>query len=81
MRDSSWSSPFRSGLRSCVTCLLLTEDGEYKHRIKFSNISIQRDITACAAPDHKLSKVCSGRATDQRIAFQHIDGSYDVFNA
>jgi hypothetical protein len=57
---------------------LLTADGEHKHRIKFCNVSIKRDIAACAVSDHQLSKVRSGRPTDQRIAFQHIDGSCDV---
>ncbi len=67
-------------LRCCVTRLLLAADGEYKHRVKFSNVSIQCDIAACTAPDHKFSKVRSDRPTDQRIALQHIDCSYDVFN-
>ena len=80
-RQATRLSPFLSSLRSCVTGLLLTADGEHKHRVKFCNISIQRDITACAAPDHKFSKVRSDRPTDQRIVFQHIDCPYDVFNA
>jgi hypothetical protein len=66
---------------SCVTRLLLTADGEHKHRVKYRNVSIQRDITARTVPDHKFSKVRSDRPTDQRIAFQHIDCPHDVFNA
>ena len=50
-------------------------------RIKFYNVSIQRDITACAAPDHQFSKVRSDRPADERIAFQHVDGLHDVYNA
>jgi len=37
-------------------------------------------VTACMVPDHEFSKVRSGKPTDQRIAFQHIDCPYDVFN-
>src|SRR6266511_459196 len=79
-RQSTRSSLFLCGLRSCVTRLLLTADGEHEHRIKFCNVSIKRDITACTAPDQKFSKVPSDRPTDQRIAFQHIDRLYDVFD-
>ena len=77
---SIWSSPFLSSLRSCVTRLLLTADGEHKHRIKFCNVSIQRDIAVCTAANHKFSKIHSRGTTDQWIAFQHIDCLYDVFN-
>lgn len=73
-------SPSLSALRSCVTRLLLTADGEHKHRIKLCNISIQRDIATCTAPDHKFSEIRSRGPTDQRIAFQYIDCFYDVFN-
>jgi len=64
-----------------VSRLLLTADGEHKYRIKFRNVSTQRDIATRTAPDHEFSKVPPGRPTDQRIGFQHIDGPYDVFNA
>ena len=37
-------------------------------------------MAACTAPEHEFTQVPSGRPTDQRIAFQHIDGPYDVFN-
>src|SRR5450631_2779020 len=79
-RHSTRLSPFVASLRSCVTRLLLTADGEHKHRIKFCNVSIECDIAACAAPDHQLPKVRSGKPTDQRIAFQHIECPYDVLN-
>lgn len=69
-----------SCLGSCVTRLRLTADGEHKDCIKFCNVSIQRDITACAAAYHKLSKIRSRRTTDQWIAFQHVECFYDVFN-
>lgn len=63
-----------------MTRFLLTADTDDKHRIKFCNVSIECDITACTAPHHQLSEIRPGRPTDQRIAFQHIDSPYDVSN-
>ena len=80
-RRSIVPSPFLSNLGSRVTRLLLTADGKHKHRVKFCNVSIQRDITIRTLPDHKFSKVRSDRLTDKRNVFQHIDCPHDVFNA
>src|SRR5205823_3809274 len=80
-RERRTAFAFFSCLPSGVTCLFLTADGEHKHRVELHNVSIQRDITACTAANHKLSKIRSCRTTDQRIAFQHVDCPYDVFDA
>jgi hypothetical protein len=58
-----------ASLRFRVSRLLLAANGAHKHRIKFRNVSIQRDITAYTTPAHEFSKAPSGRPTDQRIAF------------
>jgi hypothetical protein len=47
--------PFRSSLILGVPRLLLRANGEHKHHIKYCNVSIQRDMTACMAPDHQIS--------------------------
>src|SRR5688572_20151850 len=75
--------PFSALPLTCVriASFLLTADSEHKHRVELCNESIQRHITACTASDHKLSEIATGEPADERIALQHIDCFYDVFNA
>ena len=68
-------------LRALVNRFLLAADGEHEYRIQLGNVAIQRDVTTFVAPDHELPQVRLGSPTDQRIAFQHIDGPDDVFDA
>ena len=58
----------------------MAADGKHERPVKFGNVSIQRNVTACAASNHTLFKISPHAPANQRIALQDVDRSQNVFD-
>lgn len=61
--------------------LPLAAQREHKNRVNFLNISVERDITASATPDHQFSLIFRNGPSDKRVFFENVQRLDDFTNA
>ena len=60
---------------------MLTPNCKHKHRVKFCDISVKRDLSAGTAAYHQPSEIHAHRSADQRISLQHVECFQNVAQA
>ena len=59
----------------------LSANRQHEHRVQLFDIAIEGDVAARPASDHEFPQVGACRASDERVAFEHVDCPDDVLYA